>query len=111
MNLYFNADSETNNIYSKCNVGLCRPPLGDFRYWSLDVLSTDTISLLVALAFGLSSSDLSSSHLTSSGGAGTGLPSSEGIGTGLTSSEGTGTLDRLGIWFGQSLHICWFGLS
>ena len=63
--------------------------------------STDTITLLVVLALGLSSSGFSSSELSSS----------EGAGTGLTSPEGTGMKDRLGILFGQSLHIFWFVLS
>ena len=49
--------------------------------------------------------------MTSSEGSGTGLASPEGTGTGLTSTEGTGRLDRLGILFGQSLYIGWFGLS
>ena len=73
--------------------------------------STDTITLLVVLALGLSSSGFSSSELSSSEGAGTGLTSPVGTGTGKASPEGTGMLDRLGILFGQSLHICWFGLS
>ena len=70
--------------------------------------STDTITLLVVLALGLLSSGFSSSELSSSEGAGTGLVST---GTDWASPEGIGMLDRLGILFGQSLHICWFGLS
>ena len=104
MNLYFNADSETNNIYTKCNDELCRPPLGDFRYWSLDVLPSDMLVSLVALAFGvsspcLSSSDLPSLDLSSSDWSSSGLTSSEGIHTGLSSLAGTGTgmMDRLEI--------------
>ena len=80
-----------NNIYTRCNVWLCRPPLEDYRYCSLDVLPTDTIASLVVLAFGLSSSYLSSAGLTSSEGTGTGLSSSKGTGTGLSSPEGTRT--------------------
>ena len=51
--------------------------------------STDTITLLVVLALGLSSSGFSSSELSSS----------EGAGTGLTSPVSTGT--------GQSGNIVW----
>ena len=104
MNLYSNADSETKQYLTKCNVWLCRPPLGDCRYCSLDVLSTDTIALLAVLAFGLSSSDLTSSGLSSSD---------------LALFEGTGKdsslrvrkiVDGLGVWFEQSHHIFWFVL-
>ena len=59
-------------------------PLGDYRYCGTVVLmsSTDTITLLVVLALGLSSSGFSSSELSSSEGAGTGLTSPVSTGTG-----------------------------
>ena len=74
MNFYSNAVSEINNILLKWNVWLCRPPLGDYRYWDTVVLmsSNVTITLLVALALGLLSSGFSSSELSSFEGAGTG---------------------------------------
>ena len=68
----------------RCNDGLCRPPLGDCRYCSLDDPFTGTIASL-AVANCWSSSDLSSTGLTS-----TGLTSSDSASSGLSSFEGTG---------------------
>ena len=113
MNLYSNADSETKQYLTKCDVWLCRPPLGDCRYCSLNVLSTDTIALLAVLAFGWSSSDLTSSGLSSADLA-SGLSSSDlalFVGTGNDSSlRVREVVDGLGVWFEQSHHIFWFVL-
>ena len=102
----------------RCNVWLCRPPLGDCRYWSLDGHFTGTIASLAAtigLSFfdlasvGLASVGLSSDGLSSIGLASSGLSSSAGAGNG-SSLRAPERVDRLGIFVGQSHHSDWFVL-
>ena len=123
MNFYFNAVSETKQYSYRCDVWLCRPPLGDCRYWSLDGHFTGTIASLAAtigLSFfdlasvglasvGLSSVGLSSVGLSSIGLASSGLSSSAGAGNG-SSLRAPERVDRLGIFVGQSHHSDWFVL-
>ena len=56
------------------------------------MFSTDTIASLVALAFGLSSSEGTDTGLSSLGGTGTGLSSLDSASSGLSSSEMVGKL-------------------